>query len=117
MHLVSVEPAVQLRIGGILNLAVIHSIHLTIAEIFDATKIHGVWTITISASDTRGRWDVAWRGPGVRHVSSFASSAAALQETVCGHLRDRVNIVQRSATVKTGSVLFGTFHRSAPRLR
>jgi hypothetical protein len=93
MHLVSVEPPVQLLIEDILDPDVVRAIQQTVAAIFADATVDGAWTITIRASDTRGRWDVAWRGPGVRHFFSFPSSAAALRETVCGQLRDRAAIV------------------------
>src|SRR6478752_7584571 len=51
----------------------------TIAAIrraFASAEVDGEWVVALVASDTRGRWDIGARGPGVQHVVSFTATVA-----------------------------------------
>jgi hypothetical protein len=44
------------------------------------------WVVSISASSTRGRWDLGVRGPAGQHNFSFAASPSLVPEFVRHHL-------------------------------
>ena len=82
----SVDPVVRVLIYDVGDPEVIADTRQTINETFCEHGLSGQWTVALSASETRGRWDVGVRGPVGHHFFSFVSSPELIPQFVRHYL-------------------------------
>lgn len=79
-------PSLRIVVEDIVDPALVAAAQDVAERCFREHGIAGQWTMAIAASDVRGRWDVAVRGPHGRHFFSFPASPDQLPELVSHHL-------------------------------
>jgi hypothetical protein len=58
-------------IEGVSDERVVSEIKRKVQQVCKETRRSGAWSIIVSPSETRGRWDLGVRGPFGRHYASF----------------------------------------------
>jgi len=83
----SSAPRVNVIVSDITDASVVAQTEEAVQRVFtEASAIHE-WTVAISASATRGRWDVTLTGPAERHVLSFTASADRVPDLAAQYVR------------------------------
>lgn len=62
----------EIVVEGVSDVRVISEIKRKIQQVCKETRRSGAWSIIVSPSEMRGRWDLGVRGPVGRHFASFA---------------------------------------------
>jgi hypothetical protein len=68
-------PAVRVLIEELPDAAIVAATEAAVEAVFRDAGMPGDWTVALAPSETRGRWDVAVRGPQGTHFFSFSGSA------------------------------------------
>ncbi len=80
------EPPLVVAIEDVADATRVAEIDATIRAVFHDAMLRGQWTVALAAADTRGRWDLAVKGGGRRHVLSFVAAPDRLRDQVVRHL-------------------------------
>ena len=67
------DSVVTVRVRDVPDVGVVARTEEAIRRVFTDVPTRGRWTVSLGASDTRGRWDIVLTGPAERHVLSFTS--------------------------------------------
>jgi len=62
----------EIVIEGVSDVRVEGEIKRKIQQVCKETRRSGAWSIIVSPSEMRGRWDLGVRGPFGRHFASFS---------------------------------------------
>ena len=82
----SSQPSVHFLAEGLRDPVVAARTKAAVESIFIRRGMAGIWTVALAASETRGRWDVAVRGPRGTHVFTFAAAASQVPRTMTDYL-------------------------------
>jgi hypothetical protein len=80
------EAGVRIAVEDVSDPQVLAEVERVVLAAFEERHLSAEWTVAIAAAETRGRWDVALKGPDGTHLLSFAASAAQLPEFLARHL-------------------------------
>jgi hypothetical protein len=76
----SPETTLEVVVEDIGDATLVADIRNVVHRAFREAAMTGTWTVALAESETRGRWDLALRGPQGRHFLSFAASRAAVPD-------------------------------------
>jgi hypothetical protein len=62
----------EVVVEGVSDVRVANEIKRKIQQVCKETRRSGAWSIIVSPSEMRGRWDLGVRGPLGRHFASFS---------------------------------------------
>lgn len=77
----------EVVIEGVPDTKVVRAITRKIHEVCDDEGRSGSWSVLVTPSETRGRWDLGVRGPAGRSFSSFRERDGTLLDLVAAQLR------------------------------
>jgi hypothetical protein len=82
------DPAIQVIVEDIADPSLVADVRAQILAVFGELNVPpGTWVVALVASETRGRWDVAIRGPKASHFVSFAALPAHIPGVAAAHVR------------------------------
>jgi hypothetical protein len=77
----------EVVVEGVTDGRVVNETLRRVRQVWKESEPEGAWTVTVSPSETRGRWDLGVRGPSVRHFVSFPERAGQFPDAVAEQLR------------------------------
>lgn len=85
-----VASPVTVVVEGVNDERTIERIEIAASAAIRESNPGGAWVVAIAPSEQRGRWDVAMKGPAIRHVFSLLATEGTLPDVIGDHLRRAV---------------------------